>query len=605
MNALLIIVAYCLLVGIALLFCRLFHMNIAEGLVFSVLLLIILSTISFVIHLKYQLTIIVIFQLAFVGLFLAVHEQIFNKDYYKTPCLSYLISPCFIALCIILLLSMAIYAGSIVLNMEELNTWIIAEKYMYEHSKIPPDSGQGFFLCSAFFQYFFVKISGFSEATLYLANALMYWIGLLLPFGNLRKDRWPRLLLYILIIHIGLYSMYLSGSKTCTSEIVIASWVGGIAGWLLNKGKKKELDRGRRVSRHKKKLDRKKGINLVAVFVIALVGLQIVLRIIFPDYLMAATVFFEYLIEKSMSLGRSDLNYTFVFGLVLVITLLCLAGEQTHWEKEHTTFFCICFCFSGAYLSALFYMVLQSENYWNTLYMEGIQRKVAILVIGAFVMSLSWLLTGEEHDDFPMIYAPGIVLLLVFIYGINSNYITDTTAAYPEKSVYYSDVQKVKKEVYFLNRIISSKKRIFMINQAGREIPGRQGFFREEIACAEAVYLLEDRVSDYRNTPWRFTRYGGYVMNKEDPYQTLRKLPGILKRGRYDYIWIYNTDSFFNKYYSQIIIGDIEKDYSEELYDGQLYKIVYNDGKISKFKLVGFITGYDNRDEYIKWNNME
>ena len=646
MDIILLIAVFILIIGIAMFYCNLLKLNIAEGMMPAVLTVILFDAVAVGLAGSYIIAIGGAVLLAAIGAGFAVFRQIKEKNGFRM-----LLSPCIIALAAVFFVSIMIYRGDVIQNIEELGLWAMADKYMAVHDKLYSYQGITYLQGASLFHYIFLRTAGFSEGTLYAVSALLYWIGLLLPFGRLPKEKSPRLLLYILLVHSGLYSLYYFGSKTCGPELPLACWTGGLAGWWITRDKEKKSSNavvlisglvgaftftssvdmtlvilvlllaatekaGSRVLGEKHH-DREQKINFGMLYLLAgalvwAAGTYLYGTITRFTYLIDnMTSFLRCLVENNMSLGRSDFNHTFIFNIVLIAVLYFAVADRDDQRKAAARYMIYSIAASAIYLTVLIYGLVDAKVHPEEDYMIQIQRLIAMCAIYLLVMALSWMLCEERMLERKASYIPGLILLVAFLYGVNANYLTYTTAAYPEKRSSYAQIQKVKRECGYIKDLVPKKYKIYMINQG------------DEIASAEARFLLEDQISDSFSQAWKYSISGGMVHDQDAPYDTLEKLPEALTEGKYRYVWIFKTNKYLTSSLPEVM-GDamveemlddeiikqrIEKVESmlissDTITGGQLCKVLYSDKKALALQPVKNVVPYDTRKTYYRWNNI-
>jgi hypothetical protein len=184
----------------------------------------------------------------------------------------------------------------------------------------------------------------------------------------------------------------------------------------------------------------------------------------------------------------------------------------------------------------------------------------------------------------------------------------------------------VKKEATALKEDEDLHGKIYMLNQG------------QELASAAAMFHLGKKTNNYTTSVWKFTTEGGMVYDKVRAYETIRMLPIILTEGKYSYVWVYQSDNYL-KAGLPFVMGNQEEEEEvdeasqetdtkaktkkkkasaseeeeevddavikeEDMIVGQLYKVVYEDGKATKLEHLKSILSYDNRKEFYQWNNI-
>lgn len=238
-NILMMMIAFGVLCGIALLFKTFLKVNMGEGIMLSsgfIILALFLS--SYAGSFYYGMYVIVF--IAVIGVFSWLIKGIKNRKWD----IKSIFSPVFMILFILFAGSLIIYHNDFIQHIDEFHEWAAAVKYMLVHDRMPtgPDfigGGGQYGFATSLFHLFFQRITGYSEQNMYVSAALLSWIGFMLPFSEHTWKEWKKVLIYVLIVYIGLFSLYSYGSKSLYVDIPLAAWSVGLAGWWINRKKKK------------------------------------------------------------------------------------------------------------------------------------------------------------------------------------------------------------------------------------------------------------------------------------------------------------------------------------------------------------------------------
>ena len=241
MNILMMIPGFFILSGIAVLLMRLLRVRFGEGMFLTVsvvmgLLFVSGKTGTFF----YGQAVLLV--LGVVGLFWNLIDEIRGRDIGSAWNV-----PVFWILVLVLLYGMVMFWHAMfwhapLQHIDEFHLWGATVQYMEKQDRLVDwmEIGiPGQFYAASFFQLFFQKLTGYSEQGMYTASFLMLWIGLLLPWSFKGKKEWKSVLLYSMILFVSLYSLYLYPYKTLYTDLPAAAWAGGLAGWWLNRKRKR------------------------------------------------------------------------------------------------------------------------------------------------------------------------------------------------------------------------------------------------------------------------------------------------------------------------------------------------------------------------------
>ena len=186
MNALMMIVAFLVLTGIALIYCDFIKMNLMEGMFMAALTVVILLHITTMIRVSF-LGVFILVITAVAGYVLTTGLSLGQLVLKKHNSVQRILNSgigAYVALAVIFLISMFVNYGDYIRNIDELHLWALVPKYMLEHGRLPIKAwrlDQNLGTC--YFNYFFQAIAGYNEGMMYASAALLHWIGFLLPFG--------------------------------------------------------------------------------------------------------------------------------------------------------------------------------------------------------------------------------------------------------------------------------------------------------------------------------------------------------------------------------------------------------------------------------------
>ena len=121
-------------------------------------------------------------------------------------------------------------------HVDELHHWAAAVKYMVEKDAMPTGydflaGGGNYAFATSLFHLFFQKFTGYSEQGMYVSSFLLMWIGFLLPFSEYTWKDWKKLVFYIVLVYIALFSLYTYGVKSLYVDVPTAARAGGLAEW--------------------------------------------------------------------------------------------------------------------------------------------------------------------------------------------------------------------------------------------------------------------------------------------------------------------------------------------------------------------------------------
>ena len=241
MTNLMMLVAFLIMTGIALMYMGILKLNMGEGMLLSAASIILILFLSAYFAGTFRYGLLLMYLLAGGGML------------YLGKCLSRRISgqqilpgwPIWLTLTGLFVLWLAIYCGDFIQHIDEWHLWAALVRYMEQKDSLPvgadflTGSNQKY-IASSLFITFFQLLGGYNEGNMYVASGLLAFTGILLPFAGSKKEEWKKILFYTIFIYLSFFSMYIYATKNLYVDQVVIGWAGGIAGWWLNREKQKK-----------------------------------------------------------------------------------------------------------------------------------------------------------------------------------------------------------------------------------------------------------------------------------------------------------------------------------------------------------------------------
>ena len=238
--------AFFVLCGVVLCFYSVLRISTGEGMLLAVSLIALLFWISSSMTGTFVWGLYGIFTVSAVGFLLCLVQAVRQKYILKTAEVKReaILSPVFICLFFLYLFWLVVLYHDFIQHIDELHQWAAAVKYMLTRDRMPLGSdfigGEGHYaFATSLFHLFFQKFTGYNEQTMYVSSSLLMWIGFLLPFSGCERKDWKKIAVYTGIMYIALFTLYSQGSKSLYVDLPTAAWAGGLAGWWMNRRKKK------------------------------------------------------------------------------------------------------------------------------------------------------------------------------------------------------------------------------------------------------------------------------------------------------------------------------------------------------------------------------
>ena len=641
MNILMMIPGFFILSGIAVFLMRLLRVRFGEGMFLAVSVVVGLLFLSGKTGTLFygQATLVV---LGVVGLSWNLIAEIRGRDIGSAWNV-----PVFWILVLVLLYGMVMFWHAPLQHIDEFHLWGATVRYMEKQDRLVDWTEIGIagqFYEASFFQLFFQKLTRYSEQGMYAASFLMLWIGLLLPWSYKGKKEWKSVLLYSMILFVSLYSLYLYPYKTLYTDLPVAAWAGGLAGWWLNRKEERRkqetivLASGlltlvflksyvgalmalilalflltERIIEDKRFSDRKfrvkTGAVAAALLFLVAAGAGAFLLLICKGY---APGIFPASVKKLLNAGEPSIQkavrvmgalgnaffgkklggasrlelYPFMFMLlffVLLIGLGWLTGRMNA-AKARIGYLIATAVLFLVFLAASYICLF---NYEEAVIVRGIKRYFSILMIYDLVIVLTlWFSAGESTTE-----EGGETLLLSRMttrrrivqagaLGLLLFFSWGINDKFLSSATAFNDYQISGSE-----DITEANAEVRKVSKA---VQGERVYFLNQRTDNEypqniAFYHLGRQSSNYLSDPWRFTENGCEIRIQEYDTPKLENLPQILAEGNYQYIWLYAADEYLAENLETVFVMNVMPD---QISDGQLYKVRYENGMVAGLDLV-------------------
>ena len=527
------------------------------------------------------------------------------------------------------LICIVLYFGDFIQRIDEFHQWAFVVKRMLARDALPFTDALGDhnqYFGTSLFHIYFQKMTGYNEAFMYVSASLLSAIGFLLPFADAKKEDGKKVVLYGILIYTMIFSTYVYGTKNLYVDIPVAAWAGGLAGWWIQRNRDKKVtnlvqlcsglvmiwflksyvgivmdiillvfvvvqsywcdDKTNAADAFASQRRVVIGtFALVGVGILGAAGLLVIpmtrIRIlnIFRSYAQASgfagyklkgatRALVAAVIGKPLS-SASAIPVTCTLMVFLIVVLL-LAWAHMAGKKKQGSYYLRYAGFTMLLYMAFLYMAeLLIFSYEEALKAAGSQRYLTIPLLYLMVIVLTLLF--RKNNAYERI---GRWLLLgmtcFFILGINPDYVARQTAFDEKKMAGYEDIKETKEQIAEIKKVIGENDRVFLLNQDGKN----------EYPTNVAYYYLAEQVSNYLDTPWKFTETGSIIRVREAEEPNIYHLPAWLQQGGYTYLWIYKSDEYLEKHIGKVLNG------AEDLADGQLYQVVYDEnGNVIRLKL--------------------
>lgn len=621
MSYIMLLMGFMILVGMALLFGNILKTGTMEGMILSASSVVLILFLTGFVH-NFMMGTIILGITGAAGWVMAL-----ISFFQKKARLSDSLSAVIVALTVTFLLNIFLFMGSYIQYIDELHQWALTVKYMLMNNNLPmfPDYYGDIhqYYGTSLFHLFFQEITGYNEAFMYVSASLLYWIGFLLPFSNYKYKNIKVIAGYILVMFLGLFSMYTYGTKNLYVDLPTIAWAAGLSCWWLslddnNKKSNKSnwlvlisglimvvffktyvglimaafvtglviinglIEKGivESILADKKKCKRAVIVLSVVVILVAAIYAAVVAASVgmkdLPSVKSIIAAYIKAIMQRGLS-AKGKFRFTLpvmtiIFCIMMKYVLHMLRGTRQQLRYKFITAYML--IIEVSYIAILMLAYLLIFSYEESLSSAGIARYFSIIGMYLFVVGLVQIIditvcegAGTNTDinakvRFKTITSYGMCGLMLLFALNSSNYFAGTMTAYGiDELDDYENMDEARREVLDIQTMLSDTDRVYVIDQKGKS----------EYPTNMAYYYLEDKASNYLYEPWAFTEEGANIRLTVDKSITIADLPAILTNGGYTYIWIYSSDVYLSDELNNVldVQGNIE--------NNALYIVEYNE----------------------------
>lgn len=600
------IAAFAVLSGVALFWNRLVKVNIGEGMILAAASAVVLLYVGGLGR-NFEAGLAGMFVLAAAGYL----SGIYGLAKGKKDTFACFYNPYYGMMCLALLYTLAAYYHDFIQHIDEFHQWAANVKFMLEQGCLVTESPllhNANPFGTSLYHLFYQKMTGYSEQNLYASSFLLMYTGFLLPFSECKMQDWKKVGLYSLILYVSLFSLYHYSSKNLYVDLAVASWAAGLAGWWMNRTKRKAnllivpvmllmlvffkyqvgplmavcvflfilmhtlLVEKERLKDAKFRRRMVIAVCAAAVFCLLFVRGCTLPMLSAPDLKKKAVrtlgAFLSSLFGRPLA-SRSDLKIAFVPFIAAILVLLKVTADLFRRRREGGFYMVYAAVIALGYSAVLFWAYLFIFSYEESLVAAGMQRYMAICAIYLFVLALVWLLQ-EGKAALPKV--PGyfsLGILLLFLSGLNQKFIPATTAFDKQNSTGYEDISGAKKQIEEITEVIAREDRVYLLEQESET----------EFVRNAAVYYLGEQVSNYLTEPWKFTESGSTIRLADRERPSVEDFPEILSEGDYTYLWIFCIDEYLEKMLPKVLN-------CRKVQAPALYRVVREEGRAVELEYV-------------------
>ncbi len=628
MNSILIVPAFIIMSGIAIIFATSLKLKMNEGMMLSAAFITLVMWI-FGLFSAFDAGVIILCILGVVGCFLLIILICSKRA-------TDMLNPAYFALLVIFISSIILYYGDFIQHIDELHQWALAVKHMLNSGNLPKgpdylgDSHQ--LIGTSLFILFFQKITGYNESYMYVSAAFLSFLGFLLPFSNVQKKEWYKIVVYVLLLYVMIYPLYRYGFKNLYVDMPVISWTSGTALYFIMRDKKKKLSNtvlmissitmifffklyvgllldlfllmlivcGFIEDRYEKASDIKKKdfvikwtLAAITLCIATILGVFLLIvyftknGVIDSSYIATVTKayfksFFTETINQRSSYHVRPVMILLAIGLVIAFRFRINKGKNSAGDK---LVIASAGLFGTGYIVALWLAYLLIFNSAESAQAFGAPRYFSTMLtmlitffIAEFMLNTRSVIINNKHVPgmtVQMVFAT--VLLLFFMLGVNKKFIADSTAYCDSSLSSYEVMMKAHKHIAKIENILTENDRVYMLHQ-GADLTTLNN--KSQFPQNMALYYLGNQVNNCLYQPWKLFEGGSYVAITKTDLFTIDNLPGYLAEGGYTYLWIFRSDDYIKEKLPTVIKVD------GGVKNASLYRIIYENGNVSELEYV-------------------
>ncbi len=284
---------------------------------------------------------------------------------------------------------------------------------------------------------------------------------------------------------------------------------------------------------------------------------------------------------KSIGAGmstRSNLSLSFATFVIFLLWLLKFSGTINGQKNRAFVYVLYGVVATLCYSAAVFFSYLFMFAYELSIDLRSCTRYFSIWAIFLFIVVLTELMQrGADRKNRMCDYVLAGVLAF-FLLGLNEEFIPNTTALDKTNTSGYEKIMGTVEEIHQLEDILTETDKVYYLCQYPADNLGGA-----ELYNASALYYLDGRISNYLQTPWKFTSTGSNLRLEEFD-TSINELPSLLAQGGYTYLWVHTTNPYLTRELPLVLSCD-------EVADGYLYKVVYENGVATGLEFVKALAG--------------
>lgn len=549
-----------------------------------------------------QIALLFIYMLSLVGAvgFVVKGVRAGVKSLFK--CTADFFSPGILLLFLIYVYGVVVFKGLVINNWDELNQWGKSARYMLDFNALPFGEnfdGDDILLSSTtLFHYYFCKIAStmtgeIVESNMYVSNIVLWFSAAILPLSGLKWKNWKGCLSYTVIIFLSMNLLFVQPYFNIYCDQPLVVWAGALIAWNYFCPVRKYRRIFIVTALFQLALMKNMMgplftvIVVLALFVkyfmdfdtdfvssVKMVWKKITLDQVVYGILCVSSVFlltvlwslkvggnalvrgdgivktggdrFELTVKSGLlkwfqpvNLSTGFPNATFFLFLLFVIVIGIWFSKRYLTglcRKEYVVllgFYKIGFF---AFFVLMIYTYLTTFSYADSIATGSLNRYLSDYMMLGFIPLIVPAFRGnrieKENTKFGWQLNGGATILLLFFALSTTNGFTKKVLRFEEQeTASYIEISKMTTYRDIARSLMDNDEKIYMVNQSG-----------SGLMVVAADYAFEELI-DREEMCYYFTSASKTVIGMNDAY--IKALPDILLNG-FGYLWIYNTDTYFN-----------------------------------------------------------
>ena len=638
MNYILLMITVCILLCVAYFCYKTLELTPEESLCMSIMGILILIFATGLLG-DTRIALILIYIIAIIGgvQFITNRKIIWKKDLTNAERKNFF-SPALVLWLLIFVYAMFAFKNVLVNNWDELNQWAKSVNYMLDYNKLAYGTnfdGEDILLSSTtFFHYFIAKLSSTflgsgHESNFYVSNYILWFAAAILPFSGTAWKNKKKIAVYGVVVFLSMHILFVQPYYNIYCDQACAMWAGGLIAWQLFSKKTKNsiilipmilwnvglfknmvgplfavialiviclnwfwtYGKGETFGECVRAIKNKvKKIYILGGVILLIMpfGATVLWSLITREngmirglgsektgeqsnrlILTLKSAFQKIFISVNQREGFPYISYVVFFCLVIILAYITykyiFVGKIQKIYGQVIILYLIGF---PAFWFIMIYAYMTSFSYADSIQAGSMHRYLSdYMMLGLVPLLIPYFLRFDKKyiqksgQKFIKVVLCG--LLIGSVLSVNSNYVNLATTWYLKDNPSYQERERIVQYKKLIKQITKDEGLIYMINQ------NVDGYFTVVADYELGNQLKRDGMTYYFQDEENIKHIAGLSINDINQFENL------LKEKNYKYLWIYQTDDYFNTF--------MMEEYDYPIRGGEFFEISWS--KYGKLQL--------------------